>query len=89
MDILDKILSVQQEKSGKQMYQSCTINISRAAAMLALPKYIAYAKACNPVVMTFFFWRPTINLGNYFHTYRLFFGTAYQYLVKRSTPLAR
>jgi len=34
--ILDKILSVQQEKSGMQMNQSCTININCATAMLAL-----------------------------------------------------
>jgi len=33
IDILDEISSVQQEKSGVQMNQSCTINISRATAI--------------------------------------------------------
>jgi len=52
IDILDEISSVQQEKSGVQVNQSCTINISRATAMLAVPNMCA--KACNPVAMTFF-----------------------------------
>jgi len=41
IDILDEISSVQQEKLGMQMNQSCTINIC--------------AKACNPVATKFFF----------------------------------
>jgi len=56
---------VQQEKSGVQMNQSCTINISHATAMLAVPNICI--KACNPVAMTFvfFFGDKTINLGKF------------------------
>jgi len=38
--ILDEILSVQQEKSGVQMHQSCTINISRATAIACSAQYM-------------------------------------------------
>jgi len=40
IDILDKISSVQQEKSGMQMNQSCTINISRATAIVCGAQYM-------------------------------------------------
>jgi len=42
IDILNDILSVQQEKSGMQMNQLCTINISNC---LQCPIYAL--KACN------------------------------------------
>jgi len=47
------------------MNQSCTINISRATAMLAVPNICA--KVYNPVTMTFF-WDKTINPGK-FHSF--------------------
>jgi len=40
IDILEKISSVQQEKSGVQMNQSRTINISRATAIACSAQYM-------------------------------------------------
>jgi len=40
IDILNEILSMQQEKSGVQMNQSCTKNISRATAIACSAQYM-------------------------------------------------
>jgi len=91
IDIFDEISSVQQEKSGVQMNQSCTINISCATAMLAVPNICA--KACNPVAMTFFFWRQNNKSQEILLTitlkHDLFFFLETPFSVIRSTPLDR
>jgi len=68
IDILDKISSVQQEKSGVQMNQSCArLTSAMQQQLLAVPNICA--KACNPAAKTFifylffFFGDKTINTG--------------------------